>query len=458
VTDELRADFARSALGTTIGGGIAAAVITISYGVSLAALVFRGELAVGVADGVGIALFATVALGLAATLTSSIPGVVPSVGGKSAAILAVAAASLVGDVDADALVPTVIAMSVTATVAIGVACLLLARFQLGALVRYIPYPVVGGFMASAGVLTGLGGWELLARDRSFGDLGGGDSIGLWLPGAAVALGVLIAMHQRIHRLVLPCLLLASGVLLHVGFAIGGVARESAAAKGWLLVDRVTEASWRPDRIAILADADWLAVFEHTGALVTIVVLVITSVLLYAHGLELATDREVDLHRDLRGMGWGSLLGAVGGGMPAYTNIEGSMLSVRIGGPRRGAALVATAMAGAHPRVHRRPPARGADRARGRAVARHRHGRGGAVDVGSTAPARPVRGGDRPRDRRRRGAPRVRAGHRVRDRRHGGAVRGAVQPRERGQQGALGRRRHQQRRPHARGASRARPAR
>ncbi len=341
---DMARDLSPSRVGPTIGAGIVAGVITISYAVSLAALVFRGDLAGSLADGVGMTLWSTLVVGLAATFFSSLEGTVPSAGGKTAAVLAVTAASLGDTVDPEALFPTVLALTMVATVSTGVVCLLLSRFRLGAMVRYVPYPVVGGFMASAGLLTVVGGWDLLTAGRSLGDLRSGDELGLWVPGVLIGGALLAAFRSSLHRLVLPTFLIALPIVLNVSFALGGVSRADAASKGWLLVPHLEAGLGGPGRIADAADADWGAVGANAGLIGTVIVLVVASLLLYAHALELATDRDVDLDRELRSTGWGSLVAAAGGGLPAYTNLDGSMLSVRIGGPRRASALIAALLA------------------------------------------------------------------------------------------------------------------
>ena len=52
---------------------------------------------------------------------------------------------------------TVIAATLVVTVLCGVVFLVLGRFRLGNLVRFVPYPVVGGFLAGTGWLLFKGG-------------------------------------------------------------------------------------------------------------------------------------------------------------------------------------------------------------------------------------------------------------------------------------------------------------
>ena len=68
------------------------------------------------------------------------------------------------------------------------------------------------------------------------------------------------------------------------------------------------------------------------------VVVIVSILLNAAGLELATQREVDLDRELQANGLASLVSGLGGGMVGYLSVSRSLLNVRAGAVSRAAGV------------------------------------------------------------------------------------------------------------------------
>ena len=69
---------------------------------------------------------------------------------------------------------TVIAATLVVTVLCGLVFAMLGRFRLGNLVRFVPYPVVGGFLAGTGWLLFKGGIYVasgvLPHLRTFDDL------------------------------------------------------------------------------------------------------------------------------------------------------------------------------------------------------------------------------------------------------------------------------------------------
>jgi sulfate permease, SulP family len=68
------------------------------------------------------------------------------------------------------------------------------------------------------------------------------------------------------------------------------------------------------------------------------VVIIVTILLNAAGLELATEREVDLDRELRANGLASLVSGLAGGMVGYLSVSRSLLNVRAGAVSRAAGV------------------------------------------------------------------------------------------------------------------------
>jgi len=156
----------------TLAAGVIVGAVEAVLAVAFAALVFGGLLAARMPDGIGLYLVAAV-LTLAILAWRAGPrGVVGSVQDAAAAVLAVVAATTAAKAAAIAQVAeataiqavkrpdvflTVIAATLVVTVLCGVLFLVLGSLQAGNLVRYVPYPVVGGFLAGTGWLLLKGG-------------------------------------------------------------------------------------------------------------------------------------------------------------------------------------------------------------------------------------------------------------------------------------------------------------
>jgi SulP family sulfate permease len=336
---ETAADFRRGRLGATLGAGLVMGLVQVVLAITFAAVIFRGELRADLSVGIGIALFGSATIGIIAALTSSLPGMASGTQDSTSAVLGVAAASIAGSTTAAATLPTVEATIIVASLATGLSLYALGRFEMGELIRYIPLPVIGGFLAGTGVLLVEGSWDILTGGAGTAHLLDGDVAAVWVPGVAMALSLVLASRRDSMRLALPVVLVALPVALHSILWASGVGREGATARGWLLSGLPDARVWEPHLTSTLADADWSVVAAQAGSILTVVGLSAASFLLYVGGLELALDRDIDPDRDLRGLGVANAVSGLGGGAPGYAYVSITTLGAKLAEPRRGAAVI-----------------------------------------------------------------------------------------------------------------------
>ena len=206
--------------------GILSGVVSMSIGISLASLIFSGPLASSLPLGVGLVLVSGLVVGLVAAVTSSFPGMMAGVQGSTAAVLALATTGVAIAVDPDRVIPTVVATIAVASLAVGVLFYILGRFQLGGLIRYIPFPVIAGFLAGTGALVTKGAMEVLGQDRDLASSLEPDSLVVW--GAGLTMAALLAYASRhSHRLATPIALLTAPLVFHAVAAASGVGLTEA---------------------------------------------------------------------------------------------------------------------------------------------------------------------------------------------------------------------------------------
>ena len=141
----------------SITAGLVASIITISLEISLAALIFSGDLGQFLAGGIGLMLFGAFAMGIVISLTTSLPGIIGVPQDTPAVIMGLVAAGISLSMRGEtpkAIYATVVAAISLTSVLTAVFFLFLGWFKASGFVRYIPYPVVGGFLAG---LIGIGG-------------------------------------------------------------------------------------------------------------------------------------------------------------------------------------------------------------------------------------------------------------------------------------------------------------
>ena len=164
---------------------------------------------------------------------AGVRGVVGSVQDAAAAVLAIVAASAaldtVGGVDQAFL--TVVAATMVVTLLTASTFLLLGTFRLGNLARFIPYPVVGGFLAGTGWLLLKGGLRVAASmNPELGTISQFvDPFELvrWVP--AFAFGVVLLVATRVVRrpLVIPAVIGLGLGLFAIGMLVTGSSIQAA---------------------------------------------------------------------------------------------------------------------------------------------------------------------------------------------------------------------------------------
>jgi SulP family sulfate permease len=118
-----------------------------------------------VAHGIGYVLFGAFIVLTMGAFISSIPGVMIIPQDTPAAILALIAAGVAGAMPAaaplEATFITVVAAIIITTLLAGLTFILVGRFKLSGFARFIPYPVVGGFLAGTGWLLAKGAFSVM---------------------------------------------------------------------------------------------------------------------------------------------------------------------------------------------------------------------------------------------------------------------------------------------------------
>lgn len=352
---------------SALSAGAVVTVTAVLMQISFAALVFTGPLEPFIAAGIGYFLFATIVVNLAVSMTSAMPNSIGIGQDTQAVILAVATATIVGSVagsgDVESAVPTVIATIGVASLATGVVFLTIGRLGLTNLVRYVPFPVVGGFLAGTGWLLVDGALVVMTgRQMTIAvlpTLFDGDTVPQWLPGLVLAIVIMLALRRTNNPLVLPGLLLGATVVFHAVLRSAGISALTARADGWLLGPFPEGALWQVPTAGTLRQVRWDAILGQSGTLAIVVLISLLAFLLYATGLEVVTRRDVRLDREMQIVGIANILGGLGGGPVAYQALSLSTLSYRITPDARltgvfVSALCALALIGGSPALAQLP--------------------------------------------------------------------------------------------------------
>lgn len=336
-----------------VTAGLIAGLLTLTYSVSYAALIFSGDLAPYLSIGISSALVGAVVLGIIVALGSSLPFIIAGPDGNAAAILALIAttvsAQMVETADGGAIALTIWMAILGSTLLTGGFLWLMGRLRLGRFIRFIPYPVVGGFLAGVGLLLAQGAIKVMTGTsptlRNLPTFLASEQVMLWLPGLVLAIALKWALGRFRNCLTLPAVLLGATLLLHGVLRLIGLNRQDAIAQGWLLEPFSATnplAAWQS---MSLSTVQWSALVTQTGSLLTLFAVVAITILLCATSIEMATDQDMDFDRELRVAGIANLVTGGLGGMVGHLSVSRSLLNRAAGANHRLSGLVAALFCG-----------------------------------------------------------------------------------------------------------------
>lgn len=341
--------------GATLAGPRAPALVALAAGVvvgtvvvlsvSFGVLIYGGATPAYVGSGITLVLGGSAVVAALTALRSSHPGMVAGAQDNSTVVLALVATAIAAaapDAAERTVYVTVVAAVALATAATGATFLLLGRLRLGRLVRFVPYPVVGGFLAGTGWLLVVGGLEVLVGRgitlATLPQLLEPAVAARWVPGLVGAVGLLAWLRRSTRPAVLPAGLAAGVVIVHLVLLATGTSLAEARAAGWLL-GPFPAGVWPPVMLAELADVRWGLVVGQAGTVASLVLIAALSLLLNSSGVEVAVGHDVDLDRELEGAGVANLVAGAAGGVVGYPYASVTVLAQRAGLTSRATGLL-----------------------------------------------------------------------------------------------------------------------
>ena len=314
--------------------GLIVGTVIVMVELSVAALVFSGDLKPFLSRGIGFALLGGAVVGIFIALTSSVKGITACPQDTTGAVVALVAASIVQIMPAstppEQLFNTVMVAIILTTAITGAALFVLGHFRLGDLTRYIPYPVIGGILAGTGWLLVQGGivvmTDMTLTMADFRHLMEPEMLRLWLPGLIYALAIIFITRIRPHPQVVPTVTILAIVLFMGWIAVSGMSFDEAAAQGFLLGDVGESSSWSAPDFAFFADVDWSIIVGQAGGIITVTLISAIALLLNLASLELVTEQDIDLNHELKVAGLANLASSTLGSFPGYQVLSTTVLA------------------------------------------------------------------------------------------------------------------------------------
>lgn len=323
-------------------GGSAASVLTVTFGLSYSLLIFAGPLSPYLAYGIAATFISSAVLAAIVALGSSLPFAIAAPDSSTAAVTGILAASLVERIvaanpAAPLLSPILITLGLS-TVLTGAALCGLGLTRMGRAIRYVPYPVVGGFLGATGLLILMGAIRVITDHpvefATLTRLANGMALSELGAACAMALVLYLTWHRSRGPFGLPIILIGGVLTAHLAFWITGVSLTEARALGWTFQPPPQAAFMVPWHVDGLIHYPWFAVPDLLGNLVAVIFVTASSTLFNTTGIEVAVHREANLERELNVTGTANMLTGVLGGYAGCISVSRSVLNFSSGGGGR----------------------------------------------------------------------------------------------------------------------------
>ncbi len=293
---------------------------------SYAKLIFHGQMSDYFAAGFGITLLSQIIILIVTSLFSSDHATLVIPQSPTVVIQGIIASSLVAAAPAnmspEALFPLVYWIIALSSLLTGGFIFLLGITRAAGLVRYIPYPIVGGFLAGLGWLIFNAGFAVAVDLRLAADslplLMSIEVFRRWLPALVFALCVLALQARFKHAMVMPVFIIVAVALFYAWaqLVVGDV--DALAESGWFLPMAPGTIDWQPLDLAAIARIEPAMIEASAGGILTLIIVCTLNVFFRASAQELVSGRELDLNRECAVNGAANIAsGLAGGGIVGY---------------------------------------------------------------------------------------------------------------------------------------------
>jgi SulP family sulfate permease len=334
--------------------GFISLLMTIIASLSYSTLIFSGNLGPYLGLGIYSALISAAVIGIVMAFLSSSRFTIAGPDANISALLALIAVSVASQIAPGAAVgslfSTIWVILALSSLLTGMFLYTAGHFHLGRWIRFIPYPVIGGFLAGTGWLLVRGSFKVMADlTLAFDKLAPfllRDNLVHWLPGLLLAFAFVTVQRHFKHYLVLPSMLLGVILLSHLWFYLSGISISRAYAEGWLpsrLPDNFVAGVWTSISFHLV---QWQSLAAQIGNLAALMIVAAIVILLNAASIEISTNSDVDVDTELKSTGLANLLAAPFGGMVGCMALSRTLINWKAGAVSRLSGLISALLCAA----------------------------------------------------------------------------------------------------------------
>lgn len=334
----LRREQVVSAIFSAVLMGLMTSILSISFAV----LVFGKALPEALPIGIGMALVSNIILHISAAFAGSCEGIVSHVQSLpppiQAALLSAIMATLPLSMPIENRIMVAVGAMLLTAIFTGIVLFLLGSLKLGGLIRFLPLPVVSGFLAAVGIALLVGGITTMTNISltlpllsKFLDM---PLLFKWLPGVLLAVVLWNIVQRKKHQLVFPAILGVAIVLFYAICYAQGLTMAAMIKANLLLGPFQEGLLWHfpTTYYRQIVSLDWVAIFIHQIQIVLAIPLVcFIGGLLMLSAIEFSTGKATDPDFELKTMGISNIIsGIMGGGFVGYPSATFTVMQRSLG--------------------------------------------------------------------------------------------------------------------------------
>ena len=320
--------------------GFVTSLLQLAYAFSFGGLIFEGSLKPYLANGVAISLVTAIALGVIVSWKSGFRSAIAGPDTNTAtfqAAMMISLEPLLSNLPEEKALGVALTSLLVAAIVTGLVLLVLGMQGAGKFIRYIPFPVIAGFLASTGWLMAKGSLKMVIDTNatcahSVNCLG--ENAASLILTAGWAIGLWILTEKIKSPLLTPLSMIGAIILTHLVWSthlLDGLEIKyeylmmPSPANGHSLSEFLSLGYLHPD---------FSGISLVYGDIISLVVIACITVLMNTTSVELATDSDVDLNHELRVHGIANITSALAGGYTGNTSVSRSLVNHSTGGVQR----------------------------------------------------------------------------------------------------------------------------
>lgn len=321
---------------TDVVAGATSMTAVAGLSISMAVLIFSGDLSPGLPRAAGAFTVATGVMVMWLAVRSQIVPVTTTIQDGPGMVVAALAADFAAD-DRTQLLDVFVLLALISGLT-GAILWLLGRYRLGLLVKCMPATVIGGFIAGTGWLLFKGGFDVMVgMNLGLSDLPSLLSPELgpnWLPGLALGLFAWSIARRGQFPPYAVGLVVFFSVIGFYGIVAATSSISTVENAGWLIGPFPNSSGVALLSFTEVGSANWLRMLSMLPGVAGVAVLTAIATLLNVTGIAAQRGERIDLDQELCATGMANLVVAPLCASPGFASLGGSELLHRLGARRR----------------------------------------------------------------------------------------------------------------------------